>query len=276
MQPRKIKFHSLLLVCICAFLCLHSLAQSSTIILTGQYKPIVVNNASFLKDSSCAVDFARVSSAGFDQKFQSVQKSNALQSDVHCYWIKFQIKNNSGKYGEWLLEFNKWKMVDFFISDSSNHFIKKVTGHVVPFNQRDFPLANKNLISVHLNADRSAVCYVKLEDGNDFFIAPVDLSFIISPQDAVIAKEHSVKNIISFFSGIYIVMFLYNLFVFFSIREKAYTYYLFLILFSLFAVWENTGYAVQELRSFHQYPSWLSLIDVTGSTLFGTAILLFT
>ncbi|QEC68919.1 GHKL domain-containing protein [Panacibacter ginsenosidivorans] len=263
----------------CLFSCLFffSKAQTSITSITGTDKITVVTNGLFYADTSCSLNFEQVSVPGFSKYFhQGNLEQAAVEDNVNCYWVKFELQNNSNNNNEWLIEYDKWKSVEMYIVDSASGVLKKITGHTIPFDKKDFKLANRNLIDIRINNAQSREIYVKLTTGYDYMQRPDDLSCAVYSKSSILDYQEGVISIIYFFSGIYVVMLLYNLFVFYSIKEKSYLYYLYLIFFSLFAIWENTGYTVQIFRSVSEFPSWITNFDLVSSSLFGIAILLFT
>jgi signal transduction histidine kinase len=260
---------------ICLFFFLKG--QSGTTSIKEKDKIIAVTNGFFYADTSCSQNFDEVSTARFSKYFHNGNLAQtAVEDNVNCYWVKFELQNSSNDNNEWLIEYDKWETVEMYISDSISGFMKKITGHTIPFDKKDFRLANRNLIDVKINKSETKEIYAKLTTGYDYMQRPEDLSCTVYLKTSVVEYQDGVMSIIYFFSGIYVVMLLYNLFVYYSIREKSYLYYLYLIFFSLFALWENTGYTVQLFHSIARFPSWVTNFDLVSSSLFGIAIILFT
>jgi signal transduction histidine kinase len=250
-------------------------AQSGKIILNTYTKEITVNNTPYLIDNSLSLTPPGLNDSAIQQKFTTVPSLPELTGDNSCYWLKFQVENKDIKPAEWLLSFDNWQYVDFYQADSGETFVKKITGRLVPFLSRNTPLANHCFIRLNLKANQTVNCYVRLRSSGRDEIGPEDLSFIIYNSNTVQKEESSKLNLIYFFCGIYLVMFLYNLFIYFSTKEKGYLYYLGMLLFLVGAILSNSGYIVQLLKGINSFPLWYPLTDLTCSTIFGTLIILF-
>ena len=269
--------HRFCWLCMAVLWCFNATAQSPKILLTDKQGEVNITGIAYISDSSCAYHFEEVSAASFQHRFSlSTAAKNAFNADIFCYWIKFEAANNTGKEGEWLIDFPGWTNVECYMPDSAGSYAKKITGHMVPFNKRDFPIANRNLVRLHLQPGETKLCYARLYSGVGYMIQPDRLSFSIDTKSFVLEYEYKIKNILYFFTGIYIVMLLYNFFVYLSIKEKSYLYYLFILLFLQIIIIEDTGYNMQLFRSIEYYPAWISKIDLITSSLFGFSLFLFT
>jgi signal transduction histidine kinase/uncharacterized membrane protein YhdT len=250
-------------------------AQNGKIVLTAGTKSIVVNNIPYITDDNLLITPSLLNTAAAREKFASSPKLQGPPGDNSCYWLKFQLENNDVKANEWLVSFDKWQYVDFYCADSGKTWVKQVTGRLVPFLSRDAPLANHCFIRLNLKANQVLNCYVRLRSNLRDEVNPDDLSLTIYNNNYVQKAENSKLNLIYFFCGIYLVMFLYNLFIYFSTREKGYLYYLALLVLLVGAILSNSGYIAQLLKGIGNFPLWYPLADLISSILFGNIIILF-
>ena len=252
-------------------------AQTDTTFLDNRTDAVAITGGLFYVDSTCSADFTQTSNPAFAKHFTASNlEQTEVQPDVNCYWVKFVLQNQSAATNEWLIDYDKWLSADVYVANGTSGFTRSLTGHIIPYNQKSIHQANRNLVAIKLLPGEAKEVYIKLVTGYNYMQRPGNLSGVVYRESSVIEHQDGVLKIIYFFSGIYVVMLLYNFFVFYSIREKSYLYYLYLIFFSLFALWENTGYTVPLFRSITNFPSWLTNIDLVSSSLFGIAILLFT
>jgi signal transduction histidine kinase len=249
-------------------------AQNTKVFLDGATRELIIKNAAFIPDSNCSLTFPAVSFPALASRFIS---KPALEPGANtCYWLKFQVKNSGGKAGEWLIVLDKWQYVDLYYSLNGQSFIKKITGTLVPYLQRAFPLANHNLVPLDLNAGDSVICYARLRTDNIDDQTPDDLSFSIVQSQSFQHDASLRLNLVCFFFGIYLIMLLYNLFIYVSTKERGYLYYLGMLFCLILALLDNSGYANLFLQNISRYPSWLATIDITLSSVFGSMMLLFT
>jgi serine phosphatase RsbU (regulator of sigma subunit) len=233
-----------------------------------------IQNVLYVCDSLDNIGLEHVQSLSPDKYSNQSPAQSGFKETCFNYWIKFDLVNTSERNLEWLLDFDKWLYVKLYIIDS-NSTLYKSTGHLIPFKERDYKVANRNLISVSLNAKQSFSCYAKLKTNSNYTTQPVNLDFSIYSVEHFSKVEQIKKSLLSFFIGIYLVMFLYNLFVFISTGDRNYMYYLGLMLILFVAVPHNFGYAI-ELFPDSDYYLYYTRIDLILSTIFGFLILLFT
>ena len=252
-------------------------SQTGNSSISSSTKFSKITEGFYYADSNCAVTFSQVMQPGFNNKFRygNLEKI-PLQDNINCYWVKYKIINAINNNNDWVLDLDGWKVAEVYSTDKNGVFKKQLTGHVVPVSEKALVKANKNLIKLTLAPGDSIQVIAKLVTGVDYMRQPSDLSATIRSFSVEGKSYQRLMYFVFFFSGIYVVMFLYNLFIYFSTRDKSYRYYLFLIFFSLFALLENTGYSQELLSAFQSFPAWSTNIDLLFSSLFGINIILFT
>lgn len=205
-------------------------AQGQRVIVIDDLTKEFVFEGDYLKifeDTGKAFTINQVSTESFDEKF----KVNTLfypynENIKSAYWIKFRVKNNSkqGKY--FLLESyaphtNNW---DVYIPDKKGGFIHKKSGLNLNFYEREY--VNKNLIlDIPLDTGRIETFYVRVLSENhssfDYRIKLSNYFFFYS------VNEYYFLGI---YYGIMLIMAVYNLLIYFSLREKVYIYYVLYVL----------------------------------------------
>ena len=212
------------------------------------------------------------------RKFQESKFSapvpDSFKAGYNVYWLHFKIKDSTDRDEQWILDFQNWSIVTIYIRNDSG-FETKQTGHLIPFPQRDYPVANKAYALIPLKSDETIECFVRLESKYNNDLVPENLNFKIAPRQ-IIDKENSHTGIFIYSAlAVLFVMFVYNLFIFFSTRLRSYAYYLLVILFALYHTAYNSGYIIQTFRGIPNFPFWLTKFETISSTLFGISILLF-
>ncbi|MEO7265456.1 MAG: sensor histidine kinase [Ferruginibacter sp.] len=260
-----------------AFSFLYGCSQPGNSSILSFSKSSKITEGYYFADSTCALGFRQVNDPGFSKNFRRANLEKIpLQENIDCYWVKCNIVNAAQQNKDWMLEFDGWKVVEVYSTDSNSAIKKQLTGHVVPVEDKDFVHANRNLTHLTLKAGDSVMVIAKLVTGVDYMRQPSDLSVTVRSFLSEDKNYHRLMYFVFFFAGIYVVMFLYNLFIYFSTGDKSYPYYLFLIFFSLFALLSNTGYSVELLRGFRTFPTWATDLDLLLSSLFGINIIFFT
>lgn len=200
---------------------------------------------------------------------------SGITGSEDVYWIAFNLKNSLSQHVQRLVEFYGWTKINFYNPHTSDRETMLVTGHLIPFNERNFPSADRCLINLSMAPDQTLFCLVRLEKSPDFVWQPADLSFKVLGLDAFQRGEKIRRYIVGFFTGIFIVMFLYNFFVFIATKEKGYIFYLSILLLMIIVPEFNSGYMVERLRNITQFPSYLSTFDSVANCWIGLFLTMF-
>jgi hypothetical protein len=238
-------YHSLISLCL-LFASSISFGASS-ILLNGT--SLVADNYEYFIDSSGNLTFQEITSSSRLQQFRPME-DKAHPSRV-C-WLKFSIANNSKMEQEYLLDMENWHKVDLYYSNNGKQFKIKKTGHVVPFLKKDYPNGNKNLILLTVKKDEHLSCFLRLEYTDHYFILPQKITFKIIPKSEFLENETDSRFITGTFLGIFIIMLIYNFFIWISTKDKSYIFYLMLLLLASYGVFHSIGtmYGFQELKFF--------------------------
>ncbi|TMU87222.1 GGDEF domain-containing protein [Bacillus sp. BHET2] len=166
------------------------------------------------------------------------------------YWLKVNLANASVEQKDLLLEIKKPHLSSVTLYTLETDRLKKgdTIGYRYPFGIRDYK--HRNLVfTLHLLPEASTTYFLKIET-DSFFQAPVSL------WDPIAFSEANNQNqlILGVFYGIMIALIIYNSFLFFSLKEKSYLYYiLFVSGFTMLqAIWD--GFAFQFVWG--DFPWW--------------------
>jgi len=158
------------------------------------------------------------------------------------YWFRFTVDSRfDGEY-EWLLEYDFPPIdnIDLYIPDGAGGFIVKKQGDWRPFSNRD--IRNRNFIFRVVQGPGPVTYYVCMES-----LDSINFNCNILSRDGY--EEHLSNEIpvYWFYYGLMCVMMIYNLFIFMSVRDISYVYYvLFIAAFTLFD-FSFKGFAMQYL-----------------------------
>lgn len=229
---------------------------------------------SYLYDTDGTLAFGDI--ARDSQLFQSKStEETVVDPGDHVYWIEFSVENADRFDRTWLLHFDKWLYVDAYVRFPGEDYEHRTTGHLVPYVERDYPIANENLIALSIPAGETVQCTVRLQTHHNYIVHPTDLSFRIVERTRFLRNEDHRSTKIAFFVGIYLIMFFYNFFLYLSTREKTYINYLIILLCVIFLTLHNFGYTVSLLKGIPGYVHWHSKMHFIIPGLMSVNVFLF-
>ena len=226
-------------------------------------------------DSSGEKEFSEISSESFQSNFNAVDASTPFPPGRDVHWFEFTLDNRSNYDQEWVFNFQNWSYVDLYFRADSLAFENRKTGHLVPYSKRDYPEGNRSLISVNLPAGSLITCYARLDPVFNNFQDPLNYKFSISPRGTHDQKIHNSNKLSYVFFGIYLVMLLYNLFIFISTRDRAYGFYLLTLLVMILEVSDNSGIIMDLFPNLDILPQILNIWNPIEPHLVTIALLLY-
>lgn len=183
----------------------------------------------------------------FEQNFTDVPVNSNPSSS---YWVRFSLKNNSSGHKNWLIELMDFRIdgYELYVPLADGTFRKFTGGDSNPFSEKDF--RHKNFIhDIPDPASTEQEYFIKIKSKE-----PVGLVFNICSDSWILDYSNLEYFLLAFFYGLVIAMALYNLFLFFSIRERAYLFYVLyagsIVLYSL----TQDGLGFQYL--WPEFPGW--------------------
>jgi response regulator RpfG family c-di-GMP phosphodiesterase/signal transduction histidine kinase len=180
-----------------------------------------------LEDPKGQLTISDVISEDVSQKFiQSTDPTPSYGFSTSAYWVRFKLVNPYMKPWSLFLESN-WShhdAIDFYIFDGGKKINEKKAGDLFPYNQRE--IKHRNIIfPLDIAPDTQLTIYLRFKSEASMLI-PLTLW---NP-----TKFYQYTNTSNYFLGLYygalMIMILYNLFIFFAVKEKKYyLYYVFFI-----------------------------------------------
>jgi PAS domain S-box-containing protein len=202
-------------------------AESPVIALSGSTERVVLSkNIRYLKDESYELGIKQVASEAMAGQFFEISqdRANFSFSDA-AYWLNFTLATGSS-YGD---ETRKWWLkADYPLLDRVDVFIRNpATGRIRHLELGDDrPIANNGLFipfaafSVDLAPDERRELFIRVETSSSKQLGVQVFSSAALAQSLL---EYSLFS--GAFYGVMFIMALYNLFVFVSIRDNAYLFY---------------------------------------------------
>lgn len=185
------------------------------------------------------------------------------------YWVRFEIDNQSSKH-YWLLEvsYPPINQLTLYTKNESGEFIGRKMGGIYPFKNRD--ILHRNFVyELHIEPNSSQVYYMRVDTEG-----AMQLPLILWEPSAFVEKTQIEFILLGIFYGIASVMALYNLFLFFSLRQKSYLLYVLVIVSYIFSNATFNGLSYQYL--WPEAPWWNTRAIVFFINLGGMFSILFT
>jgi signal transduction histidine kinase len=154
-------------------------------------------------------------------KFEAIKTDIPnLGTDANGIWLKFDMNNRSNK-NHFLLElaYPILDEVEVYIPDAAGNYTRKVLGESIPFKQRSYQYPNF-ILDINQAANTTFTYYIRVKSSEQI-ILPVYINVPI-PLWEELDKQSIISGI---YIGIVLIMGIYNLFLFFSVKDKGYVYY---------------------------------------------------
>jgi adenylate cyclase len=197
-------------------------AQEPIRITEPEGKIVLGIHTEYLEDKDGKLVFADIRKMETVWK-KSEQKNLNFGFTTSVYWIKFQIENEQDEYKHWLLEISYpfLDRIDLYSPEANGYYTIETTGDTFPFSNRKTP--NRNFIlKVPLHQSKVYTYYLRIESKGGTNSYP---AILYSPIK-IVEKEHSETIALGIFYGVLVSLFLYNTFLFISLRDRSYFYYL--------------------------------------------------
>src|SRR5690625_1100897 len=222
--------------------------------------PILLDDSSKKEDMYPAIEIIKDRKRALtidDVVFGSYADDFIPAHDIHqkkgffetANWLRFEIENQTNQR-DWLLEFafpliNKIEI--YTVEDGELQLLHKA-GSDLPFKQRS--IEHRHFIfNLEVEHGTTKAFYALAVGSGD-----LHPSINIWDQEAFIEKTQKDFVLLGIFYGVILVMILYNLFLYFSLRLKSYLYYVIAITFTLLGKLSINGLAFQYL--WPNSPAW--------------------
>lgn len=230
----------------------------------------------YAQDEKGSFSFEQISAPEFSNHFIKVTEHTKPDiPKVSVYWIRFTIEPEKSMT-ESILDFENWAKVNLYYSTEGMPYRQKLSGHQIPYFKRDYPDANNCYFLFNLSGVKKFDFYARLEYSPDGLYLPTAFKGTLTDRHLIDSINDVKRMIIAVFIGIYVVIFFYNLFIYFSTRDHNYFLYLILLVLFMYLTANNSGYIVPILSRIPNFPDWryfAESIIVAGIDLFA---LLFT
>jgi serine phosphatase RsbU (regulator of sigma subunit) len=243
---------------------------------SGKVSPIILMSGSaeyrtglhlhILEDKTGKLSFDEIlkpeTAAGFKPSRSEAPNPGFIDTAV---WVKFSIKNPGSAPAVLYLEhqFPPMDIIDLYYP-APGGFVHKRAGDSVPYEDRDLIYRNA-VFRLDVPAGGQETYYMRFESSSS-----MNLDMTIRPAADFLEKIDTEQYFLGIYYGIMFVMALFNFFVFLSIREKTYLYYVaFIIFYSIFQLSLNglgykflSGYALKVFNN--SIPAFMVITTSAG------------
>lgn len=177
----------------------------------------------YLEDPSLAISIDQILSNSIQAKFkENAQETVNFSSTASAYWLKFKVSktitNNNYYLNIGSAFLDSISLYEFNKNDkliSTRH-----TGDDLPFSTREIEVGNY-LFALDFDKEITKTYYLRVKSDQPLFF-PLRVGTLPS----FVAYEHDLDFIQGIYFGFMLLIFFYNLFLYFSTRERIYLYYI--------------------------------------------------
>ena len=218
-----IKFYCSLVLALCC--CNFAFSNDKVTIDSTLESTLIGQNLYYLEDKKGELQFNDIRQSN---KFQLIKKDVAsFGVSNSTFWLKFTINNKNNTEQNYIEVVQPLlEVVDFYYPDNNNTYNVATAGLRFPFHQRKYQESANFLFDLNLKPGEEKTFYLKIK-GQEQVLVPVQ----------IVNKTTLDRTLFSrtlwfgVYCGIILVMVLYNIFIFLSIRDKSYLYYVLHTLF---------------------------------------------
>jgi signal transduction histidine kinase len=186
-----------------------------------------------------------------EQYKPSTQRIPNMGISNSTFWVKLRVVNaTSLKDPLLLLEQPTLDKVTLYSWLPGNSFSETTLGEVVPFSKREFKVPDY-IFRLHIPENETATYLLKIRSSDQ-----IQLPLVLGSIDKV-DEITSQKNLYSgIYFGILLVMVIYNLFIFFSVRDRNYLYY---VVYTIGVAGTQIGLQGQTFQFFWPNSPWIAI-----------------
>ncbi|UTW64164.1 GHKL domain-containing protein [bacterium SCSIO 12741] len=149
-----------------------------------------------------------------------------LGLSTHGFWTRFTLRNETDERNlKLLLAYPMLDEVEFYAPDSNGKYTVKKVGESLPFAQREVVSPNF-IFQLDLPKNQEKTYYLRVKS-----LEQIILPIRVTSQELLWTDLNWETAINGLYSGIILIMVFYNLFVYFSVRDKNYIFYVLYVLF---------------------------------------------
>ncbi len=217
------------------------LANAPVIIDDSLERKNISRHVSFLEDKEGTRIFKDIRNDTLSWKTNNLEAFN-FGFTSSTYWFRFTVNNTTAEAITWYLEI-AYPLLDdirLYRPDNDGRYHEKRYGDLLPFHKRD--ISDRNFSFIFKEDPGSRTYYFRIQTSSS-----MNFPFLAQSPQAYLHRVFQELPVLWIYYGIMIVMALYNLLIFFFIRDESYIYYVvFIVCWVLFQLTLN-GLSFQYL-----------------------------
>jgi signal transduction histidine kinase len=247
------RLHALLL-----FFLFSTMAVAQDVELNNGQRTDVLGHVRYLRDASNSLTFDEVRNLPFKQG--PLDQTPNFGFDRHTYWFTLDIRNNT-HLEDWLMEidFAPLDSIDFFIHSDSG-WVHKTDGDVYPISERDIN-HRQPIFAVQFPEGKTTQIFLRVNTTSS-----LQLPLVLWQSTEFVHASFKIQLFNGLFFGAMVLMALYQLFLFISIRDRTTLYYVFTLLAMTTIVSYYQGYTFLYL--YPRYPIINDLLAIVTGPIF--------
>lgn len=185
------------------------------------------------------------------KRFSTLDTTATLQAGKTVHWVRVVLQNSTDHELTRYLYAGDWSKLQLYTLEVNGTFKERQTGQLLPVADRDVP-QSKPLVRVQVPPQSQTLLYLRLQ-GDINLYKPQRLNLQLHTPQQIVQANNRRLFVQGIFIGIIVVMTLYNLVLFFSVRDRSYLYYVLALLgtglyfmfyhgFALELLWPNAPY----------------------------------
>jgi len=228
-------------------------------------KPVILTNKScslsldrrieILEDKTGTLTIHDVTSSTISKKFKPNKKNSNFGYTDSAYWVRFKL-NNKSQDKEWMLgiKYPLLDRVNLYFQDKTGKFKLKKSGDLVPFHIRE--IKHRNVVfPLEPAFSKTNRYYIRIQTSSS-----MQLSLALRPASLFWEKDHDEMYLLGLFYGIMLIMILYNLIVFISVKDSSYLYIVLFIFFYSLLNMNINGLGFEYLWT--SFPQWTNALMI--------------
>ncbi|WP_038031998.1 7TM diverse intracellular signaling domain-containing protein [Thermonema rossianum] len=237
---------NLLFACVFSIVCSHTWAQLSRweAVRTGDIQTYVslTEHAFYLEDPTAALNIRQVASPAYAGKFQPVGTSNLNAGyTASRYWMRLVLENPTDEVKDYFLE-QAYPLIDtvaLYEIDEIGNITERLGGDMVPRHLAEVDFRHP-VFRLQLAPFERRILYMSFRTEGT-----MSISLRLWNPDAFLDYVSDNQLGFGIYYGIMLVMLLYNLVIFFFLRDRVYLLYVLNIFAIMLFQAEYTGFAFQ-------------------------------
>lgn len=239
-----------------------SLFAQKVVIEENQPLFIIGNQVEFLEDPSKNWDLNEVIAKSALFQKSNIQVPN-FQYTKSAYWVRFSLHNRTNSE-DLAIEISNTQLdrIDLYMPQALSYTHTQM-GDLLPYPQR--AVNHQHFIfPVVLKPEQSATIYMRFES-----VEQLSIPIAIGKREIVLTNNYRTDIFAGTYFGIMFVMFFFNLFIYFSVRDKSYLFYVLFIVSIALAQATLLGYTYKYFWPENSYLNHLAVLIFSAMAGYG-------